>query len=199
LEFVGRTDQQVKVRGFRVELGEIEAALLRHPRIREAVVVGAPDPSGSTRLVAYVVVVDPEVALEIDTTRAFLAELLPEYMVPSTYVCLDALPLNRSGKIDRASLPDSEQARPELRVPFKEPRTDVEHQVADVWSDVLGVDKIGVDDNFFDLGGHSLLATQVVARLQRRGIAVGIADVFDHPTIAGLAALDQVHASRIPE
>ncbi|WP_214322206.1 non-ribosomal peptide synthetase [Nonomuraea sediminis] len=173
LEFLGRTDNQVKLRGHRVELGEIEAVLESHQQVRQAVAAVRDD-----LLVAYVVGGDPE------DVRAHASAHLPAYMVPSAVVALEALPLTPNGKVDRKALPDVAPARPASRPP----RTPSEHLVAEVFSDVLGVGEVGADDDFFALGGHSLLATAVIGRLPA---ALAVRELFLHPTVAGLAeALD---------
>ncbi|MFP2930911.1 amino acid adenylation domain-containing protein, partial [Pyxidicoccus sp. 3LG] len=184
LEFMGRADEQVKVRGFRIEPGEIEAALLRHPDVREAVVLAREDGPGGKRLVAYVVPHVPAAAL-----RDFLQALLPEHMVPSAFVPLEALPLTPNGKVDRKALPapgaGATVAHEEGSVA---PRTETERRVAAIWSELLGVAPIGVEDNFFELGGHSLLATQAISRLRESfGVEVPLQRLFEEPTVAALA------------
>ncbi|MFI5916524.1 amino acid adenylation domain-containing protein, partial [Dactylosporangium sp. NPDC051541] len=181
VEFLGRADVQVKVRGFRVEPGEIEYALTAHPEVSAAVVVA----DGQDRLVAYVV------PAGVAGLREMLRERLPEFMVPSVFVGLDALPLSPNGKIDRSALPAPDGVRPELD--FVAPRTTTEELLAGVWAQLLGVDRVGVFDDFFSLGGHSLLATQVVSRIRVVfGVEVPVAAIFDAPTVAGLAALVDV-------
>jgi amino acid adenylation domain-containing protein len=183
LEFLGRADQQVKVRGFRIEPGEIEAALESHPRVREAVVVAREDIPGERRLVAYVV---PGGELAGAELRASLRERLPEYMVPGAYVVLDRLPLNANGKVDRGALPAPEAWGEEA--PYEAPRTAVEEIVAGIWAEVLGRDRVGVRDDFFELGGHSLLATRVVSRLRRAlGTEVPLRALFEASSLEALA------------
>ncbi len=185
LEYLGRSDYQVKVRGFRIEPGEIESALVKHPAVREAVVLAREFWSGDTRLVAYVVGREgpPPSGGEL---REWLRPRLPEYMVPSAFVGLDALPLTHHGKIDRDALPPPATSSPGGA--YEPPRTPVEEAVAGVWADVLGVERVGVGENFFDLGGHSLLATQVVSRLRDAlGVDVPLRSLFEAPTVAGLA------------
>ncbi|WP_424186402.1 amino acid adenylation domain-containing protein [Actinokineospora sp. G85] len=184
LEFVGRSDDQVKVRGFRVELGEIETALLTHPDIAEAVVV-ARRRDGRVRLAAHLLAV-PGREVQVDTLPGFLRGVLPDYMVPSAFAVLDRLPLSANGKVDRRKLPDleaAEQAAPE-HVP---PRTPVEAALAEVWATVLDTDRVGVTDNFFELGGDSILSIQVAARARAAGLAVTSKDIFLNPTVAALA------------
>ncbi len=188
IEYVGRSDSQVKVRGFRIELGEIETVLSRHQSVREAVVLAREDEPGEKRLVAYVV---GEQGHEVQTTelRSHLRTALPDYMIPSTFCVLDRLPLNANGKLDRRALPAPGHERPELEYAFIAPRTLPEELLAEIWAQVLGVERVGVHDNFFDLGGHSLLATQIIARARevfRQELP--LRSLFEHPTIAGLAA-----------
>ncbi|MFC6023810.1 phosphopantetheine-binding protein, partial [Plantactinospora solaniradicis] len=163
-EFLGRADFQVKVRGFRIELGEIEGVLRAVPGVAAAVVV-ADGPVGQSRLVAYVVA-DSGAGVAVAQLRVVLRERLPEYMVPAVFVELTALPLNANGKIDRAALPAVEGVRPDADAQFVAPRTPAEELLAGIWAEVLGVDRVGVRDNFFTLGGHSLLATRVVSRIR---------------------------------
>jgi acyl-coenzyme A synthetase/AMP-(fatty) acid ligase len=187
IEFLGRLDHQVKIRGFRIELGEIEAAIIDHPQIRECVVIARPDEAGDKRLLAYLVAVgdDPPLPREI---RSFLERRLPAYMVPSAFVVLASLPLTSNGKVDRKALPEPDLERPALENTYQEPRTPIEELVASIWSDVLGLKKVGIHDNFFDLGGHSLLATQVVSRLSKvLHVETPLRFLFEAPTPAGLA------------
>jgi amino acid adenylation domain-containing protein len=187
LKFLGRLDDQTKVRGFRVEPEEIEAALRQHAAVRENVVVARDNGQGSHRLVAYVVAAH-EPAPTVSELRGFLEEKLPEYMVPSAFVLLDALPLTPHGKIDRRALPAPDGTRPELNKPFVAPRTPTEKLLAEIWAQVLGVEPIGVQDNFFDLGGHSLLATQIMFRLRDTFQAeISLRILFEKPTIEELA------------
>ncbi|MDX3187036.1 non-ribosomal peptide synthase/polyketide synthase [Streptomyces sp. MN03-5084-2B] len=173
LEFVGRADDQVKIRGFRIELGEIETALAAHPDVAEAVVI-----TRDRRLVAYVV------AAGKPDLRAWLQRDLPDYMVPSAFVTLDALPLSANGKVDRKALPEPVAEPVTGYVP---PRTETERVLAEVWADVLGVPGVGVEDNFFELGGDSILSIQVVSRARRHGLALTPRDLFAHQTVAALA------------
>ncbi|MFJ2703838.1 amino acid adenylation domain-containing protein [Streptomyces sp. NPDC087428] len=200
LEFTGRGDGQVKLRGYRIEPGEIEAALLTHPSVTLATVLLREDVPGDPRLVAYVVA-DPPV--EAGTLRAHLQRDLPDYMIPAAFVPLDRIPLTPNGKTDRRALPAPASDRSELGAAYTAPRTETERTVAGVWAQVLGIDTVGVDDDFFALGGHSLLATQVVSRLRRRlGVDIPVRTLFSAPTPALLAAavadLDDVGISRIP-
>ena len=187
LAFLGRADHQLKVRGFRVESGEIEARLLEHPEVREAVVTARPGESGHATLVAYLVAGEPgPPAREL---RRFLRETLPEYMVPSAFVALPALPLTPNGKIDRRALPAPAADAVAATGTPTAPRTATEEVVAGVWADVLGRTAVGSGDDFFDLGGHSLLATQVVSRLRRVfAVELPLRNLFEAPTVAALAA-----------
>jgi amino acid adenylation domain-containing protein len=194
LEYLGRTDFQVKVRGFRIELGEIEARLLEHPAVHAAVVVARDDASGGRRLVAYCVA---DGAVEVEGLRAHLAERLPEYMVPAAYVRLDALPLSPNGKLDRNALPapaDDAYARHGYEAPVGE----TEQALAEIWAEMLGLARVGRRDDFFDLGGHSLLAARVASRVSERfGARVSATALFLHATLAGLAqAVDEARASQ---
>ena len=187
VEYVGRTDSQVKVRGFRIELGEVEAALSRHPGVKQAVAMAREDRPGDVRLVAYVVPAAGAAAGE-DEVRAHVRGILPEYMVPGHVVRMDAFPLNTNGKIDRKALP-----APELGHSTEEyvaPRTEAERLVASLWQEALGVPRLGIHDDFFKMGGHSLLAAQVAARLAREhGVALPMRKLFEAPTVAQFAPL----------
>ena len=188
IEFVGRVDHQVKIRGFRVEPAEIEAVLHRDPSIRQAVVVVREDTPGDKRLVAYVVPTRRP-APPVEQLRATLHQHLPDYMIPSVFVVMDALPLNPNGKIDRKALPapvDGHRTGP--AADDVAPSGPLEEGLAAIWRDVLGLTYIGAHDSFFDRGGHSLLAMQVIARVdQAMGIKIAVRGLFEAPTIAGLA------------
>ncbi|MBD1837880.1 non-ribosomal peptide synthetase [Coleofasciculus sp. FACHB-501] len=187
LEYLGRIDHQVKVRGFRIELGEIEAVLNQHPGVQQAVVIAREDNSNDKYLVAYVVP-KQEAATTPVQLRSFLKEKLPNYMVPSSFVLLEAIPLTPNGKIDRRALPEPDTARPELESAYIAPRTAIEEVVAGIWTQVLGLEQVGMRDRFFDLGGHSLLATQVISRLREAfQVEIPLRFLFESPTVAGLA------------
>ncbi|HEX5758263.1 MAG TPA: amino acid adenylation domain-containing protein [Thermoanaerobaculia bacterium] len=194
LEFLGRTDTQVKVRGFRIELGEIESVLSAHEGIAEAVVLAREDTPGDQRLVAYYLPAgEPVDAVEL---RRFAGAKLPDYMVPAAFVARESWPLSPTGKLDRKALPPPEQSRAARTADLAPPRTATEEAVAAVWREVLGVDAVGVDESFFELGGHSLLMARVHARLQAElAPALTMVELFQHPTVAAIAAhLDAVLA-----
>ncbi|GAA1004417.1 hypothetical protein Aple_072040 [Acrocarpospora pleiomorpha] len=187
VEFLGRADQQVKIRGFRVELAEIEAVLRNHRSVRDTVVT-APEHEGDRRVIAYVVAEGAWPGPSEMFRHARLA--LPEYMVPSQFILLDALPVSPSGKVDRAALPEPEAGRPDLDRAYEPPRDPIEQAVAGIWTTLLGLDRAGVHDHFFDLGGHSLLASRLLARIRRAfGRDVPLADFLATPTIANLSEL----------
>jgi len=195
IEFLGRIDQQVKIRGFRIELGEIEAAIGQHPAVREAIALVREDNPGDKRLVAYIVAnselrgghgdTDPTHSEFINHLRVFLKQKLPQYMIPSAFVLLEAMPLTPNGKIDRLSLRAPDTNTPEFESNFTEPRTPDEQLIAEIWAEVLGLERVGIHDNFFELGGHSLLATQVISRLREAfQIEVPLRSLFESPTVA---------------
>ncbi len=182
LEYLGRLDHQVKIRGLRIELGEIEAELLAQPEVRESVVVAQEGPSGS-RLVAYVV---PQSGSKLDTSslREALSQKLPGYMVPGVVVELDALPLNANGKVDRKALPEPDVASGSQ---YEPPQGEVEEALAEIWSEILGVERVGRYDNFFELGGHSLLALKVLEKMRHRGLMAQVRTLFQHPELTAFA------------
>jgi amino acid adenylation domain-containing protein len=190
IEFLGRMDDQVKVRGQRIELGEVEAALRRHPAVRDAVVVARDDrPGGVTQLVAYLVSGPPGLPA-IEELRASLRASLPEGMIPSAYVVMDALPLTSSGKVDRRALPPAAIARDTMK-PGREhvaPRDDIERALTHAWSRALRVDQVGIDDDYFALGGDSVTVLQVRALARADGVLFSVQDLFRHPTVRRLAA-----------
>jgi non-ribosomal peptide synthetase component F len=195
LEFLGRADFQVKLRGFRIEIGEIEAALENQAGVDQAAVVArefksriqTPIQTEDKRLVAYVVP-KPGTALEIAALRAALATTLPEYMVPSNFVFLDSFPLTANGKIDRNALPDPSTLENEFGKAPELPRNELERMIAQAWKDALGVDGVGLNENFFDLGAHSLLVAEVHMQLQQQlGRELSLVDLFQFPTVTALA------------
>ncbi|MEO7329884.1 MAG: amino acid adenylation domain-containing protein, partial [Minicystis sp.] len=187
LEYLGRVDQQVKIRGFRIELGEIEAVLTNHPAVRECAALAREDVAGEKKLVAYLVFAEgaSPTAGEI---RAFLKEKLPEYMLPSAFVVLPALPLLASGKVDRRALPAPEGGARLGRV-YAPPRDQAEATLAGIWATLLRIPRVGIHDNFFEIGGDSILSIQIVARAQQAGLGITPRQIFLHPTIAELAAV----------
>ncbi|MEN3327383.1 MAG: hypothetical protein V7638_2190, partial [Acidobacteriota bacterium] len=186
IEFLGRTDLQVKVRGYRIEPGEIEAVLSEHPLISQAVVILKRD-EGHERLVAYVMSSKLRPA-NVDAIRQYMKERLPDYMVPAAIVVLRSFPRTANGKVDRVALPDPDEATTNDRV-MVAPQTTVERELAKIWSALLNVGELSVDDDFFDLGGHSLVATQVISRIQKVfNTNIPLRTIFDSPTIAKLAS-----------
>jgi len=180
IEYAGRNDFQVKIRGYRIELGEIELVLAQHPHVKDAVVLA------SERLTAYVVLNEPGTATA-KQLKEFLKERLPEYMLPSSFVVLDALPLTANGKVDRNGLPD--QINVETEENYLAPRTALEQVLAGIFSEVLSLERVGVNDGFFDLGGHSLQATQVLSRVREAfQLELPLRKLFKAPSVAGLAA-----------
>jgi amino acid adenylation domain-containing protein len=189
VEFLGRIDHQVKVRGFRIELGEIGAVLRQHPALQAAVVLAREDSPGDKRLVAYVVP-EYEVAPDIGELRDHLREKLPDYMVPSALVILEALPLTPNGKVDRQALPAPDRERPDLARSYVAPRDALEAQLTRLWEDILDIEPIGVKDDFFELGGHSLLALRLMAQVEQRlGRELSLATLFQGATIEHLATV----------
>jgi amino acid adenylation domain-containing protein len=187
LEFGGRLDHQVKVRGFRIELGEIEVALSRHPSVRNAVVLTHESRPGEQRLVAYIV--GNENIPTPGEWRTFLLQRLPEYMIPSLFVRLDELPLLPSGKVDRNALPAPDASRPELSKAFVAPENPTQARLVEIWMNVLGIDRVGIHDDFFELGGDSILATRLASRVRRIfGIELPLRELFWKTTVSELAA-----------
>ncbi len=207
IEFLGRNDHQVKLRGFRVELGEIEARLRGHPGIADAIVVACADGAGDKRLVAYYAVMDESPALRMEDLTAHLATSLPAFMIPAAYVRLAALPMTPNGKVDRTALPAPQPADvPRTARAYEPPATGTEQRLARLWAELLHLDRVGRHDNFFELGGHSLLALALIDRMQREHMHAKTSAVFTSPTLTGLAvAVDAadldvvVPARRIPE
>ncbi len=184
VEFVGRADEQVKIRGFRIELGDVAAAITVDPSVGQAVVVVSDLPNLGKSLVGYLTPADGT-TVDVERIRARVAAALPEYMTPAAYVVIDEIPITTHGKIDRAALPEPEIL---AATEFREPATDTEQRLATVFADLLGHQRVGADDSFFDLGGHSLLATKLVAELRSGfGVDVGVRDIFENVTVARLA------------
>jgi acyl carrier protein len=185
----GRVDFRVKVRGYGVELAEVERTLLKHTGVREAVVMAGKNKAGESRLVAYFTS-SQQSRPTVSDLRSFLQEKLPSYMMPSTFIGLDAMPLTRNGKLDRNTLPAPGNSRPELSTPFMAPRNSTEKSLADIWAEVLCLDQVGIDDNFFDLGGHSLSATRIISRvIESFQLKLSIDALFKSATVADMAAI----------
>ncbi|HEX2269375.1 MAG TPA: phosphopantetheine-binding protein, partial [Pyrinomonadaceae bacterium] len=188
LEFGGRLDHQVKVRGFRIELGEVEAALSRHESVRAAVVAAREMREGEPRLVAYVVGNQMKQLPTVSEWRTFLVQRLPEYMIPSLFVSLEELPLLPNGKVNRRALPLPDASRPELRREFVAPENPTQARLAELYLNVLALDKVGIHDDFFELGGDSILATRLVSRVRRTfGVEMPLRELFWKPTVYELA------------
>jgi amino acid adenylation domain-containing protein len=189
IEFLGRADGQVKIRGHRIELAEIESALNTHPSVKEAVVVVRPGQAGTNWLVAYIVARREAPVWHVDRLRNHLRERLPDYMIPSVFSSLETAPLTPSGKIDRRSLPEVDKSRPALFQDYVAPSTPTEEMLAQIWRELLGLSRVGVNDNFFDLGGHSLLLVQAQNKIKQVfGRDLSVVELFDFPTINSLAA-----------
>lgn len=189
LEFLGRLDDQVKIRGFRIELGEIEAALAQHPGVRAAIATAHANANGDKSLVAYAVA-DPGQGPDTADLREFLRHKVPEYMVPSRFIFLDAFPLLPNGKVNRKALPSPEEAAMPNQEKFEAAGDALELQLVKIWETTLGASPIGIRDNFFELGGHSLLAARLLAEIEKAfGVTLSIASLFEAPTIAQLAGL----------
>jgi amino acid adenylation domain-containing protein len=189
LEFLGRLDDQVKLRGFRIELGEIEAVLHEHPAVAQSVVTLREDAPGERRLVAYCVLT-LNAKLNVAELRSHLSSKLPNYMLPSAFVALDALPMTPNGKVDRRVLPAPDHSRAELDSEYVAPRNQIEEQLVDIWCELLGIQRVGVHDNFFELGGHSLLAVRLFARIEKSfGRKLPLAMLFEGGTIHHIARM----------
>jgi amino acid adenylation domain-containing protein len=187
IEFLGRTDNQAKILGFRIELEEIEVVLAQHPTVQEAVVIAREDRPGDKHLVAYIVPFETQVP-SVTELRLFLKQKLPEYMVPVAFVMLPAFPLTPNGKVDRRALPAPDSSQRVMNEDFVSPRSHTEQVLADIWAEVLALEKIGVYDNFFESGGHSLLATQVISRLHEAfQMNLPLRSLFERPTVSSLA------------
>lgn len=194
IDYKGRIDGQVKVRGYRIELGEVEVALEKHASIEQAVANVREDRPGLKRLVGYYVA---KHEVSVNELRKHLASLLPDYMVPSAFVAVKELPRTPSGKIDRKALPAPDVKRPDLDVAYAAPSTSAQKTLANVWADLLGIDRVGINDNFFDLGGNSLLSIQAVAQLEGHGLKLPIVKLYQHPTVLACAAYLEGDAAAI--
>jgi thioesterase domain-containing protein/aryl carrier-like protein len=193
LEFLGRVDDQVKIRGFRVEPGEIETALAAHAAVRTAVVTAYGE-AADRKLAAYLVPTDHEEGIpDPADLRELLLRTLPEYMVPAAFTEMSRLPLTTNGKVDKAALPEPKTIR-SAGTEYVAPSGEAEELLAEIWSEVLGIERIGAHDNFFELGGNSLLVTQIVGRIRGAGHDISVGDLFDHPTLASAAPLIQIQA-----
>jgi amino acid adenylation domain-containing protein/non-ribosomal peptide synthase protein (TIGR01720 family) len=187
IEFLGRRDYQVKIRGFRVELGEIESQLQRHRAVKEAAVVDRQAENGSTRLTAYFVLKSDVPGVDADRLKAYLEQRLPDYMIPTSWLELAELPLTASGKLDRQALRERSEAEQTASTAYRAPGSDIERTLAGVWQQVLGRERIGTDENFFEIGGDSIKAIQIVSRLNGAGYKLKMGDLFTNPVIAQLA------------
>jgi len=188
IEFLGRVDHQVKIRGFRIELGEIETVLEQHAGVKKTAVLAREDSPGDKRLAAYVIPEEGAAPTNSDL-RSFLKEKLPNYMIPSSFVFLEAMPLMPNGKVDRQALPAPDWTRPELEQAFVAPRTPVEEILTAIWTKVLGLERVGIHDNFFELGGDSILSIQILAQANQAGLQLVPRQLFEHQIIAELAAV----------
>ena len=204
IDYKGRIDGQVKVRGYRIELGEVEVAMEKHPAVEQAVATVREDRPGLKRLIGYYVAKPTSAGasagnseLSTNELRKHLASLLPDYMQPSAFVSVKELPRTPSGKIDRRALPAPDVKRPDLDVAYAAPTTSVQKTLANVWADLLGIDRVGINDNFFDLGGNSLLSIQAVAQLEGHGLKLPVVKLYQHPTIKACAAFLEGDASAI--
>jgi hypothetical protein len=187
IEFLGRLDHQVKIRGHRIELDEITTVLNQHPSVATSAVVAHPQRDGSPQLVAYLVA-STQPAPAAEQLRAHLATVLPEHMIPSHFLTLERLPSTPNGKLDRGALPPPDASRPATGAAYVSPSTPLHHLLADIWTDILDGGPVGIHDGFFALGGHSLLATRVVARIRESlGIELPVQTLFEAPTIDALA------------
>jgi acyl-coenzyme A synthetase/AMP-(fatty) acid ligase/acyl carrier protein len=205
IEFLGRSDQQLKVRGYRIEPGEIEFALKRHPAVREALVLAREDSTGDKRLVAYMTLdretEEGQLGL-LPQLRNTLEDQLPDYMMPSSFVLLDKWPLTPGGKIDLHALPAPDSARSQEHGAVVAPRTPVEETLASIWSELLGLARIGIHDNFFESGGHSMLATQLISRVREKfQVEIALRQLFERPTIESFATVveEAQHHSAEPQ
>jgi aryl carrier-like protein len=202
IEYIGRNDFQVKIRGFRIELGEIEARLGEHAAVREAVVVAREDGAGDRRLVAYYTAASGEAgeaSVKAEELREHVSAALPEYMVPAAYVSLEAMPLTPNGKLDRKALPAPEVDAYAARG-YEAPVGEIETALAEIWAEVLKLERVGRHDDFFALGGHSLLVVRLIERMRERGLHIDVRAFFVTPTVAALASsvMDESDVVQVP-
>ncbi|MEE8593057.1 MAG: phosphopantetheine-binding protein, partial [Candidatus Bipolaricaulota bacterium] len=198
LVHLGRRDTQIKVRGYRIEIGEIESVLLEHPAVKNVILHAREDYTNDLRLVAYYTIRQDEPEPTASEFRAHIAERLPDYMVPNAFVRLTEFPLAPNGKIDRSALPPLETERPRLETPYVAPCTPIEQELAGLWKKLLHLDDVGIHDSFFELGGHSLLATRLITQIRKAfGVEVGMSRLFENPSIKALAehVLEQLMAA----
>ena len=196
LVHLGRKDFRVKIRSFRVDVGEVEATLAEHPDVKQVAVVPRELPSGDTTLIGYIIPSGERVPT-VTNLRAFLTNSLPDYMVPANFIILDKFPLTATGKVDRRALPDRSELRPQLDNSYVPPRMPIEKELVAIWAQVLAVDRVGIHDNFFDLGGHSLTATRVVSQVIKQfQVEVPLQLLFQSPTVAEMAAVIMEHQAR---
>jgi acyl-coenzyme A synthetase/AMP-(fatty) acid ligase/acyl carrier protein len=189
LEHLGRKDAQVKIRSFRVDIGEVESVLASHPEVKESAVIAKESESGDTKLIAYCVS-NTNPSPKIVDLRTFLKSRLSDHMIPSAFMMLDEMPLTRTGKVNRRELPNPGNFRPELGIPYEAPRTPIETELAGMWAGVLGLDRVGIHDNFFDLGGHSLAAMRIASEaIKRFRSEISLQSLFQSPTIAEMAEM----------
>ena len=201
IEYLGRMDHQVKIRGFRIELAEIETVLTQHTKVGATVVIMREEHE-DRRLIAYVVSTSDKAPLSTHELRAYAKKQLPDYMVPSLFVMLDKLPLSPNGKVDRHALPDPKGERPQLDAAYTTPQTEIEQKIAAIWQQILQLEKVGTNDNFFDIGGHSLLMVRAHAELQEIfGQSLSIVELFQYPTIHTLAIFltEKIRSSEVRE
>jgi acyl carrier protein len=183
IEYIGRRDEQVKVRGHRIELGEIEAVLREQSSVLDAVVIAKPDKANDKRLIAYLVMNQQEAG--VSDVRTYLEQKLPAYMIPAAIVVMDEFPLTANGKVERRALPAPDRVAAE----FIAPRTELEEAIAKIWAEVLGIERVGISDNFFELGGHSLLATRIISSIREQfKVELPLRRLFETPTVAALAS-----------
>jgi acyl carrier protein len=196
LEHLGRKDSMVKIRSFRVDIGEVEAKLSEHPGVKEAAVIAKENLFGETTLIAYFVPYGNP-SPTVTSLRSFLQKELPDYMIPTTFVALTKFSLLATGKVNRRALPDPGRSRPELATDYAAPRTPIEQQLAKVWGEILSLNQIGIHDDFFELGGHSLAATRVVSQVIKQfQLQIPLRSLFDSPTVAEMAAVITEHQGK---